>query len=107
MKQLSDFEIGVLTGLFSAEGSFGGDGRQPQLTLKLHPRRQPLADWLLETVEGSRLHGPYESGGRGWLQWSTRGKALVMLLEQIEEPICRLDAHAASRIEAMRSRYRL
>src|SRR5262245_24853141 len=33
---LDDFSIGFLLGLLVGEGHFGGDGRQPQVTLRMH-----------------------------------------------------------------------
>ncbi len=105
MKQLSEFERGVLTGVLVGEGSFGGDGRQPQLTLKMHVRHERLFRWLCEAVPESRLYGPYSSGSRTWYQWMVRGAALGELLAQLWPAIRELDDYAALRVQDMCERY--
>jgi hypothetical protein len=105
--ELSDFDRGVVVGLLVGEGSFGGDGKQPQVTLRMHTRHEALFRWLLERYPRSRLYGPYTHGGRSYYQWMARGRALVVdllpLLEQELTPA--LDAHAAQRLHAMSERY--
>lgn len=107
MRELSDFDRGVFIGLLVGEGSFGGDGKQPQVTLRMHVRHEAIFRWLMERFPGTRLYGPYHHGGRSYYQWMARGRALVRdvlpLLEaaRVEE----LDAHAADRLAAMRERY--
>jgi len=107
MTPLSDFERGVLVGLMVGEGSFGGDGRQPQITLRMHVRHQALFHWLLERFPETRLYGPYHHGGRSYFQWMARGRALVRdvlpVLDQGLRP--ELDGHAADRLEQMRAKY--
>jgi hypothetical protein len=107
MRPLTDFERGVVVGLLVGEGSFGGDGKQPQVTLRMHTRHEPLFRWLVERFPASRLYGPYHHGGRSYYQWMARGATLVHdllpLLEQDLQP--ELDAYAAGRLEAMRKRY--
>src|SRR6202521_6252234 len=104
MEPLSDFERGVVVGLLVGEGSFGGDGKQPQVTLRMHVRHEPLFRWLVERFPGSRLYGPYHHGGRSYYQWMARGRTLVEsvlpLLE--DELVAELDAHAATRLAMMR-----
>jgi hypothetical protein len=104
---LSDFDRGFLTGLLIGEGSFGGDGRQPQVTLRMHTRHERLFTWLSERFPRSRLYGPYHHGGRSYYQWMARGEALVQDLLPLLDPddIAALDAHAAERIAAMCERY--
>jgi hypothetical protein len=103
----SDFDRGLIVGLLIGEGSFGGDGRQPQVTLRMHVRHETLFAWLLERLPGSRLYGPYHHGGRSYYQWMARGPTLVRdllpLLEQELRP--ELDGHAAARFGQMRERY--
>ncbi|MGD0197642.1 MAG: hypothetical protein ABSC56_07030 [Solirubrobacteraceae bacterium] len=107
MDELSDFEAGVVVGILIGEGSFGGDGKQPQVTLRMHVRHEALFRWLLERFPRSRLYGPYRHGGRSYYQWMARGQALVEdLLPVLEQHVApSLDAHAADRLDQMRSRY--
>jgi hypothetical protein len=104
---LSDFDRGVVVGLLVGEGSFGGDGRQPQVTLRMHVRHEALFEWLVARFPESRLYGPYHHGGRSYYQWMARGRTLVRdvlpLLEQ--ELHVGLDRYAAERLNAMRERY--
>lgn len=104
---LSDFDRGLLLGLLIGEGSFGGDGRQPQVTLRMHVRHEAVFLWLTERFPRCRLYGPYHHGGRHYYQWMARGPALVKDLLPLLDPdeIAALDAHAAGRIAAMCERY--
>ena len=54
---LSERDQGVIVGLLVCQGSFGGDGRQPHVTLKMHIRHESLLRWLEDRVPGSRLYG--------------------------------------------------
>ncbi len=107
MIELSEFDRGYLIGLLVGEGSFGGDGRQPQVVLRMHVRHERIFRWLEERFPGCRLYGPYSHSGRNYYQWMARGRALVEellpLLDVAE--IARLDAHAASRLSLMCERY--
>jgi hypothetical protein len=104
---LTPFERGILVGLLIGEGSFGGDGKQPQITLRMHTRHEALFRWLVERLPESRLYGPYHHGGRSYYQWMVRGRVLVRdvlpLLESELRP--ELDGHAADRLTRMRERY--
>lgn len=95
--------MGVLLG----EGHFGGDGRQPQVTVRMHVRHERLVRWLHERIPRSRLYGPYHHGDRHYFQWMVRGAALTEdlypLLERHIGPD--LDEHAHARVTAMRERY--
>jgi hypothetical protein len=106
--ELSDFDRGVIVGLLIGEGSFGGDGKQPQVTLRMHVRHEALFRWLIERLPDSRLYGPYHHGGRSYYQWMARGRTLVHdLLPLLEHNlVAGLDEHAAGRLDAMRQRYR-
>jgi hypothetical protein len=105
--ELSAFEEGVVVGLLVGEGSFGGDGRQPQVTLRLHTRHEALLRWLVARFPETRLYGPYHHGGRSYFQWMARGRTLVRdllpLLERHMTP--ELDGHAAERLRTMADRY--
>jgi hypothetical protein len=104
---LSDFDRGLFVGVLIGEGSFGGDGKQPQVTLRMHVRHEALFRWLLERLPETRLYGPYAHGGRSYYQWMARGRSLVWdLLPILEDGLDdTLDGHAAGRFRAMRERY--
>jgi hypothetical protein len=103
----TDLEIGLFVGLLVGEGHFGGDGRQPQITLRMHVRHETLFRWLVRTFPGGRLYGPYSHDGREYYQWMLRGAYLreevLPLLEAIVTP--ELDAHAYDRLIQMKLRY--
>jgi hypothetical protein len=104
----SAYEIGVLAGILVGEGHFGGDGRQPQVTLRMHVRHELLFRWIVERF-GGKLYGPYHHGGRDYYQWMARGADLrdvvLPLLDGALSP--ELDGHAWKRYLAMKQRYRL
>lgn len=104
---LTDFDRGLLIGLLVGEGSFGGDGKQPQVTLRMHTRHEALFRWLMERFPRTRLYGPYHHGGRSYYQWMARGRALVEdVLPILEESLGDdVDAHAAGRLTDMCRRY--
>jgi hypothetical protein len=104
---LTPFEQGVFIGVVIGEGSFGGDGRQPQVTLRMHTRHEALFRWLMRRFPRTRLYGPYHHGERSYYQWMARGPALVEdVLPLLEESLdATLDAHATQRLEAMTTRY--
>jgi hypothetical protein len=104
---LSDLERGIVVGLLVGEGSFGGDAKQPQVTLRMHTRHEALFAWLAERFPDTRVYGPYNHGGRSYYQWMARGRALVRdVLPLLEEDLhAGLDGYAASRFEAMCQRY--
>ncbi len=106
---LTEFEEGFLVGILVGEGHFGGDGRQPHVTLRMHTDHEALFLWLERRLPGSRLYGPYHHGGRSYFQWMARGpflrKLLLPLLERRISP--ELDTKAFERFQAMKKRYRL
>ena len=103
----NQFEEGLLLGLLIGEGHFGGDGRQPQVTLRMHVRHQALFEWIERTFPGGRLYGPYNHDGRRYFQWMARGAylrdELVPLLERGLSP--GLDGHSWDRFWRMRTTY--
>lgn len=102
----TELERGLLAGLLIGEGHFGGDGRQPQITLRMHIRHESLFRWLERTFPGGRLYGPYAHGGREYFQWMVRGAYLRdEVLPLIEDSISLADAHTAARLQEMRIRY--
>jgi hypothetical protein len=104
---VTDFERGVLVGLLVGEGSFGGDGKQPQVTLRMHVRHEALFHWLIARFPETRLYGPYHHGGRAYYQWMARGQALVEhILPLLEAEVhAGLDGYAAERLSEMCTRY--
>ena len=102
----TEHEVGVLVGLLIGEGHFGGDSRQPQITLRMHVRHAAMFRWLERTFPGGRLYGPYDHGGRRYYQWMVRGaylRELVSLLGGLVTP--ELDEYAYERFEQMLRRY--
>lgn len=103
------FDIGILVGILIGEGHFGGDGKQPQVTLRMHTDHEKLFRWLEKTFPGGRLYGPYHHGGRSYFQWMARGQflreELLPILDRHLVP--ELDGKAHSRYLAMKERYRL
>ena len=106
---LSDFHQGLLLGILIGEGSFGGDGKQPQITLRMHTRHQRLFERLLELVPGSKLYGPYDHGGRRYFQWMARGQVLRdTLLPMLDAlPLEDTDEYVYERYQEMKLRYKL
>lgn len=105
--ELTELERGLFLGLLIGEGSFGGDGKQPQVTLRMHVRHEAIFTWLIARFPTTRLYGPYHHGGRSYYQWMARGRALVHdVLPWLDaELIKTLDGHAADRLNAMCTRY--
>jgi hypothetical protein len=103
------FALGVLLGVLVGEGSFGGDGKQPQVTLRMHVRHRPLFEWLLDRWPLGRLYGPYAHGGRTYYQLMFRGaylkERIVPLLDAL--PWAQIDEYSFERYAAMKSRYGL
>jgi hypothetical protein len=103
----TEYELGLLVGLLTGEGHFGGDGRQPQITLRMHVRHEALFHWLERTFPGGRLYGPYDHSGRRYYQWMARGAYLRdELLPLIQSRITpELDGYGYERIMKMVSQY--
>jgi hypothetical protein len=103
----TEYELGLLVGLLVGEGHFGGDGRQPQITLRMHVRHQALFHWLERTFPGGRLYGPYDPSGRRYYQWMARGPYLRdELLPLIQSRITSdLDGYGHERLVQMMTRY--
>lgn len=107
MTTLSSFDEGLVVGILIGEGSFGGDGRQPQVTLRMHVRHEALFQWLAQAFPRTKLYGPYHHGGRSYYQWMARGQALVEdVLPVLEAHLTdALDGYAAERFRAMCGTY--
>lgn len=104
---LSELDRGIFVGVLIGEGSFGGDGRQPQVTLRMHTRHEALFRWLEARFPRTKVYGPYHHGGRSYFQWMARGRALVEDVLPVIEGLVTpdVDAHAAARLQTMLDRY--
>ena len=104
---LSEFDRGLVVGLLLTSGSFGGDGKQPQITLRMHTRHEPLFRWLMERFPRTKLYGPYDHGDRSYFQWMARGRPLVEdVLPALEAGLTSdVDAASAARLDEMRAKY--
>jgi hypothetical protein len=104
---LSDFDRGFFIGLLAGEGSFGGDGRQPQVVLRMHVRHEAIFRWLQARFPNCRLYGPYHHSGRSYYQWMARGRALVQdVLPLLEtDLLAERDGYSAERFRVMCERY--
>jgi len=105
--ELSDLERGLVVGVLIGEGHFGGDGKNPQITLRMHVRHETLFHWLQRCFPRARLYGPYHHGGRSYYQWMARGAALAEDVLPVVEAVLteEIDAHVAARVRAMRENY--
>jgi len=104
-----DFSTGLLLGVLVGEGHFGGDGRNAQITLRMHTRHERLFRWIEDTFPGGKLYGPYHHGGRSYYQWMARGpylrEKIVTILDRHLRPS--LDEHAFDRYLRMKVQYGL
>ena len=106
---MSDFAEGFLVGILVGGGHFGGDGRQPHVTLRMHTDHEGLFRWLESSWPGGRLYGPYHHGGRHYYQWMARGTFLrEVLVPLLDRRLTQdLDTKAFHRYETMKERYGL
>lgn len=104
-----EFERGFLLGVLIGEGHFGGDGRQPQVTLRMHTDHERLFRWIQEAFPGGKLYGPYHHSGRSYYQWMARGaflrEELVPMLDRCLSP--GLDEKQHRRYREMKETYGL
>jgi hypothetical protein len=105
--QLSDVDRGLFVGILIGEGHFGGDGKTPQVTLRMHTRHETLFRWLEARFPRARLYGPYNHGGRHYYQWMARGAALAQdVMPLVDEVLSdEVDSHVAGRVREMREKY--
>src|SRR4051812_38689365 len=103
------FSLGFLLGILIGEGHFGGDGKQPHVTLRMHVRHENVFKWLLHLVPGSKLYGPYQHGGRNYYQWMARGEILRTYLAPVlyKSTFRYLDPYNYSRFEKMAEEYKI
>ncbi len=107
MGELTDFERGLVIGLLVGQGHFGGDGRQPQITVKLHVRHEQQLRRLHALFPRTKLYGPYEHADRHFYQWMARGRPLVQDVLPVldQSTVAAIDDHAALRLAQMCERY--
>lgn len=107
MTELSDFDKGFFAGLLISEGTFGGDGRQPHVVVRMHTRHEALFHRLMVLFPDTRLYGPYHHGGRSYYQWMARGRALVRDVLPVLEGLAlgELDGYAEQRFIEMTTNY--
>ena len=99
----------MLVGILIGEGHFGGDGRQPHVTLRMHTDHEALFRWLERSLPNGKLYGPYHHAGRSYYQWMARGAFLRdELLPILDRYLTReLDGKTFRRFQQMKKRYRL
>jgi hypothetical protein len=99
--------MGFLLGILVSDGHFGGDGRQPQITLKMHVRHELLLRHISSLCPGSQLYGPYHHADRHYFQLMIRGKSLrdnlIPALDAL--PWEMIDPPSFARYVDMKSRY--
>jgi hypothetical protein len=109
MLGMTAFDQAFLLGLLVGGGHFGGDGRQPQIVLKMHVRHEPLFQWLRGHVPGTALYGPYLHANRSYYQMMWRGRDLrdylIPILDSL--PWETIDPHSYGRYRAMKEKYDL
>ena len=106
-RELTDLQRGLVAGLLIGEGHFGGDGKYPQVTLRMHVRHEGIFRWLQSLFPRARLYGPYSHSGRNYYQWMARGAVLAEEVLPVVEGVLtdELDAHVAGRLRDMRLSY--
>lgn len=106
--EIDQFSLGFLMGILVGEGHFGGDGKQPQVTLRMHVRHEPIFRWLIHLVPGSKLYGPYHHSGRDYYQWMARGESLRKHLAPLiaKTTLRYLDPYAYARFKKMADDYK-
>ena len=103
---ITDTERGFILGFFAGQGSFGGDGRTPQLTLRMHTSHGPLLIKLSALFPGSQVYGPYSHGDRTYFQWMLRGDELAKVVnEGVFEDLKEWDMPSYERYRAMVDTY--
>src|SRR3954463_383432 len=104
---LTDVERGLLVGVLIGEGHFGGDGKYPHVTLRMHVRHEALFRWLQLRFPRPRRNGPYHQVGRHYYQWMARGPALAEDVLPVVEAVLteEIDSHVLERVREMRRKY--
>jgi hypothetical protein len=105
---LDKFARGFVLGLLVGEGYFGGTGRYPQVTLRMHVRHARLLEWMATAFPGSKTYGPYHHQGRHYMQWVARASVLHnLVVPLVGRNIDYIDDHVARRFQQMCDDYGL
>ena len=98
---------GIVVGLLIGEGYFGGDGRQPQVTLRMHVRHEALLRWLSSASRARASTGRTTTAGAttssGWRAARRWWRTCCRCSSAHITPD--LDAHAHERLTTMTGRY--
>ena len=97
---LTEFDAGFLVGILVGEGHFGGDGKQPQVTLRMHTDHEALFRWLMDRFPGSSSTAPTTTAAGSYYQWMARGAFLRETLLPILERHLRPE-HSRARVGAL------
>ncbi len=102
------FEQGLLFGLLVGEGHFGGDGRQPQVTLRMHVRHERMFRWLQKTLPRvpalrARTATAVGSTSSGW---SGVSSCETGWFPSSRRAVPHMDDHVAQRFDQMCARLR-
>ena len=101
-------KLGFFFGLLVTKGSFGGDGLEPSVTVRMHTGHEELFRWLEYEFPGGKLYGPYTHRGSPYFQWMVRGRYLREVLAPLINRYRQLlDEHAETRFDSMCERYRI
>ncbi len=101
---MNQLEKGFVLGFFTGQGSFGGDGRTPHLTVRMHTKHEDLLQRLCQLLPGSNVYGPYTHGEREYYQWMLRGEELANHIDLLEE-LKDWDDPSYERFKEMKDRY--
>lgn len=103
---MNDFDRGFLLGFFCGQGSFGGDGKQGHIILRMNDIHLALLERLVKMLPGSKINGPYKSPTKIYYQWSLRGSGLEALVaSRTLEELRDWDTDAHIRYRTMVDRY--
>jgi hypothetical protein len=106
---LTAYEKGFLLGLLIGEGHFGGDRRQPQITIHMHGRHEPLLRFIQGLLPGGALYGPYIDPHNLSYRLMFRGPYLREVVAPLLYglPWRRVDPHSYFRFVRMLDRYQM
>ena len=103
---MDQIQKGFVLGFFTGQGSFGGDGRTPHLTLRMHTKHKGLLKNLTDLLPGSQVYGPYSHGNREYLQWMLRGDDLAKVVKsELFEDLKNWDESSYQRYREMVTTY--